>query len=90
MYTQLNAKAMGLTLGIVTFFSMVLCGLLALFFDIGTTWVNLVGEYYIGYSATLTGSLIGGVWGFFDGLIGGFIVCWLYNKISQKCTSSES
>ncbi len=28
------------------------------------------------------GAVIGAVWGFIDGAIGGFVFAWLYNKLS--------
>jgi len=36
-----------------------------------------------GYNLTLVGSLIGGVWAFFDGLIGGAIFAFLYDFIGE-------
>jgi hypothetical protein len=45
---------------------------------------TLISKFYIGYSITPIGSLLGLVWAFFDGLIGGAIFAWLYNKLSSK------
>ena len=44
------------------------------------TWI---GHIYRGYNLTLVGSLIGGVWAFFDGLIGGAIFAFLYDFIGE-------
>ena len=40
-----------------------------------------IGLVYRGYSFTTVGSLIGFLWAFFDGLIGGAIFAWLYNLL---------
>jgi hypothetical protein len=45
---------------------------------------SLISSIYIGYSITPIGSLVGLVWAFFDGLIGGAIFAWLYNKLSSR------
>lgn len=37
---------------------------------------------YPGYYITAVGSLVGLVWAFIDGLIGGVIFAWLYNMFA--------
>ena len=41
--------------------------------------VKLFAKVYIGYQATLLGSLIGALWGFIDGAISGLLIAWIYN-----------
>ena len=41
-----------------------------------------VGLVYRGYAFTAVGSLVGLVWAFVDGVIGGAILAWLYNRLS--------
>jgi hypothetical protein len=43
-----------------------------------------VGRIYRGYALTFTGSLYGALWAFVDGLIGGAIFAWVYNRIEQR------
>lgn len=45
------------------------------------TWLGLV---YRGYNISALGSLIGFAWGFVDGLIGGAVLAWLYNRLSKN------
>jgi len=79
----LNPKALGLTLGIVWGAAAFLIGIMAMVSDgYGGAIVDLFGSIYPGYAATVTGSLIGGVWGFIDAGIGGYVVAWLYNKFA--------
>jgi hypothetical protein len=45
---------------------------------------TLIGRAYIGYRISPLGSVIGLVWGFVDGLIGGAVFAWLYNFIAAR------
>ncbi len=80
---KLNVKAMGLALGILWGGLIFLLGLTVMFFNWGGAWVDLMASIYIGYKATWLGSIIGGIWGFFDAGIGGVVVAWLYNKLQK-------
>ena len=40
----------------------------------------LIGQYFLGYSVTFVGSLIGLCYGFAFGFVTGSLVGWLYNK----------
>ncbi|NIP17910.1 MAG: hypothetical protein GWM87_06960 [Xanthomonadales bacterium] len=79
---QLNIKAFALACGIlwsaalflVTWWVIVLEGSSG-----NPTWI---GSIYIGYNISPLGSIIGAAWGFVDGLIGGAVLAWLYNKLA--------
>jgi hypothetical protein len=81
---KLNVKAFALTcalmwgvaLPLVTWWVMALEGA-----STDPTWL---GHIYRGYSLTLGGSLIGAMWAFFDGLIGGAIFAWLYDVLGAR------
>ena len=45
------------------------------------TWL---GQIYRGYSISAVGSVIGLGWGLVDGLIGGAVLAWLYNKFARS------
>lgn len=79
---KLDVKAFGLTLGIVWSLCVLIMGIFAMF-GYCVPIVELIGSMYIGYKATIIGSIIGAVWGFFDAGIGGLIVAWIYNKLSK-------
>ena len=80
----LNAKVLGLTLGLV-------CGL-GLF--LATNWLVIKGgdpvgphlallsQYFIGYRVSFLGSLIGFFYGFALGTLSGSFIGWLYNRIA--------
>ena len=79
---KLNVKALALAFGIAWGIGMLLSGLMAMS-GWAARFVGVMSSVYIGFKPTLLGSLIGGVWGFFDGLIGGAIVAILYNKLAK-------
>lgn len=86
----LNAKILGLTLGI----------LLGLLIFTATNWLlikgghvdqngnyvvgpnlQLLGQFFIGYRVSFLGSLIGFGYGFLTGAVCGGLIGWVYNKI---------
>jgi hypothetical protein len=79
---KLDAVALGFTLGIVWGSAMLLLGLI----NMGSIWgsgiMHGMATLYIGYKPTIPGSIIGGIWGFFDAGLAGVVIAWLYNKIS--------
>ena len=81
---KLDVKAFGLALGILWGASVLIMGIIAMGApDYCGNFVAAMGTKYIGYKATILGSIIGGVWGFIDAGIGGLILAWLYNKLSK-------
>jgi hypothetical protein len=64
--------------------SVFFLGIIAWLFGWGTDMVHLFGSFYIGYTPTLLGSIIGMVWGFADCFIGGVVIAWLYNLFAGK------
>lgn len=59
-----------------------------------TTWVSyytgyaklflevMAGSIYPGYAITPGGSFLGLLYGFLDGLLGGAVLGWIYNRVS--------
>lgn len=80
---KLDIKAFGLSLGIIWSLGVFLIGILSLLLNWGIPFVDLLSSFYKGYSATLTGSFIGAIWGFADAFVGGILFAWLYNKLSR-------
>jgi hypothetical protein len=46
----------------------------------------MIGKLYRGYTISPTGSVIGLVWAFFDGLAGGAVFAWIYNRLARSKT----
>lgn len=78
---MLDAKALGLSFGILTGLGIAMMGLLAMY-GIGVPLVHAIGVYYLGFTPTLPGIVIGLVWGLLEGTIIGFLLATLYNKLA--------
>jgi len=81
---KLNKTAFALTCAITWGFYVMALTWWIILLDGPSEVPTFLGRVYRGYTLTLKGSLIGCAWGFADGLIGGFIIAWLYNLISEK------
>lgn len=79
---KLNVKAFALACGIIWGFGLFALTWWIIAFDGASGEITLIGRLYRGYRITPVGSLIGLVWAFFDGLIGGAIFAWLYNLLA--------
>ncbi|WP_455276874.1 bacteriophage holin [[Eubacterium] cellulosolvens] len=82
MAEKLSVKGLALSIGILWAIAILLTGISATFSTWGDKYVELIGSMYIGYSASIAGSIIGAVWGFIDGLIAGAVIAWLYNRFA--------
>ena len=49
----------------------------------GKTVISIMSSVYLGYDATIPGLIIGGIWGFVDGAICGYILASLYNHFMR-------
>ena len=78
---KLNVRAFALSCGLVWGIGLFLMTWWIIAFDGATGEITLIGRLYRGYSITPLGSLIGLIWGYLDGLIGGAIFAWLYNRL---------
>jgi hypothetical protein len=86
-HMKLNIKAFALTCGIVWGLGLFLLTWWIIAFDGSSIEPTFIGRLYRGYTISPVGSAIGLVWAFFDGLIGGAIFAWLYNKITGSLES---
>ncbi|MCK4851631.1 MAG: hypothetical protein KAS86_00815 [Candidatus Omnitrophica bacterium] len=79
---KLNVKAFALAAGIfwgVSVFALTWMGIWG--YGSGEA-ASIVRSYYLGYSVTPLGSLIGAGYGFFDAGIGCAIFAFLYNRLA--------
>ena len=81
---KLNVKAFGLTCGLVWGLGLFFLTWWIIAFDGATGDPTFIGSLYRGYTLSPIGSLIGLVWAFVDGAIGGVIFAWLYNVIAGR------
>jgi hypothetical protein len=83
MSAKLDIRAFSLAAGILWSVSVFLMGMTATTCSWAGKFVAALGVFYVGYSATILGSFIGAVWGFFDAAIGCAVFAWLYNKLAK-------
>ena len=77
---NLSIKGFALAGGITWGGGMLLLGLVAAL-GWGRPIVDLIGSFYLGFAPTVAGSVVGGLWGFADGGVGGLVIAWLYNRL---------
>ena len=85
---RLDAKILAIVLGV----------LFALAIFASTNWLvmkggdrvgphlELLSQYFIGYTVTFPGSLIGAAYGFALGALGGGLIGWIYNAVARMRT----
>ena len=81
---KLNVKALALTAGLFWGLGIFCITWWIMLFDGATGEVTCLGLVYRGYCVSPLGSIIGLLWGFVDGLIGGAIFGWLYNLLVSR------
>lgn len=90
MIMKLNVKAFALVCGLMWGFGVFCLAWWVMLFEGATKEVTLLGHLYRGFNISPLGSVIGLVWAFFDGLIGGAIFAWLYNKLATACPGKQT
>ena len=83
MEKKLDPWALAASLGVVCVIFVVFIGVAAMF-GWGEELVPLVSSIYIGFDSTGVGVLIGAVWAFVDGVIGGALIAALYNFFADR------
>jgi len=80
---KLNVQAFALSCGIIWGVGLFLLTWWIILFGGTPDEFAFIGRIYLGYSISPVGSIIGLLWAFADGLIGGAIFAWLYNRIAS-------
>jgi len=81
---KLDVKAFALTCGLVWGFALFIMTWWLIALEGATGDSTFIGRLYLGYTLSPIGSIIGLVWAFVDGAIGGAIFAWLYNVIAGR------
>jgi len=79
---QLNQKALGLACGLLWGCAVFLATIWVVIAGTGEH-LHLLGRFYLGYSVSWLGAVIGLAWGFVDGFVGGWLLGWLYNRFAR-------
>ena len=81
---KLNIKAFALTCGLVWGLGLFLMTWWILFFEGNNVPSVFLSAVYRGYTISPVGSLIGLIWAFVDGWLGGLDFAWLYNRLAGQ------
>lgn len=79
---KLRPIALGIGLGTVWGVSLFITTWVSYFTGYGRLFLEVLAQsIYPGYTISPSGSILGLFYGFLDGLISGFFIAWIYNKI---------
>ncbi|MGD2083763.1 MAG: bacteriophage holin [Chromatiales bacterium] len=81
---KLNVRAFALTCALLWGLGVFILTWWIIAFDGPTGEITWLGRVYRGYSISPTGSVIGLLWAFLDGLAGGAVFAWLYNLLARS------
>lgn len=74
--------ALGAAIGVLWALYVFCLGICAMF-GWGSALIAPFASLYIGYSASIAGAIIGGIWAFCDGFIAGYVIAWIYNAVAK-------
>lgn len=86
---KLNVKAFSVTCGLVWGLGLFCLTWWIIFLEGNNVPSVFISSVYRGYTISPVGSLIGLIWAFLDGWVGGLIFAWLYNLLAGKITSES-
>jgi hypothetical protein len=86
---KLNVKSFALAFGLIWGLGLFCLTWWIIAFDGSTGEATIIGQVYRGFNISPMGSLIGLVWAFTDGTIGGAIFAWLYNSFVSRCPADR-
>lgn len=84
---KLSVKGLALGLGILWGACIFLVGIGNLIWPgYGVAFLDLARSIYPGYGASggFWGVIVGTLYGFLDGAVGGFVIAWLYNQFASS------
>ena len=83
------ALSAGLSVGVLWGLMLFLWTLAAAANGFGASTLNLIAEVYPYYELSTAGAFWGLLWGFLDGLVGAFLIVWLYGIFNAKLSGKK-
>ncbi len=80
---KINTKALALSTGILGGLAVFLLTVWFLIMGYSGDLLAKLGSVYLGYSVSWLGAFVGLIYGFVDGLIGGALLGFFYNKFAK-------
>jgi hypothetical protein len=84
---KLKIVPLAIALGAAWAFGVLIIGWAASF-GWGSELVDVMSSLYLGYGPSFVGAVIGAIWAFVDGAIGGAIIAVVYNATTGKPQSA--
>lgn len=81
---ELRKTALGISIGLLWGLTILLGTWWLLVRDAPGDVISKLSAFYIGYSYTWGGAIIGFLWGFVDGFIAGVLIAGFYNFFCRK------
>lgn len=81
---KISVWGLGLAMGIVGAIAMFVMGLFADWWHWGSQMVKIMASFYVGYTDSFGGAILGAIWGFVDWFIGGVLIAAFYNMLTGK------
>ncbi len=79
---RLNVKAFAIACGTIWGIGVFFLTWWVILFEGASSEMSFLGHIYRGYTFSPLGSVIGLGWALGDGLVGGALFAWLYNRIA--------
>jgi len=86
---RLNVRSCALSTGILWGVAIFLLTIWFLIFGYEGATLAKLSKVYLGYSVSFGGAIVGLIWGFVDGVIGGGLFAWLYNMFLSEPAQEE-
>ncbi len=82
-----NIRAFSLAIGTVWGFAIFIITLIAKSNGYGLEFLNSISSLYPGYEISLAGAIVGGLYGFVEGIIGVYLIAKLYSffNCNSRC-----
>jgi len=80
---KLSVKGLAIGLGTSWAIYMLFAGWASMF-GWCTKFVEMMSSIYVGFNSTFLGGIIGAIWGFVDGAIGGLLIATVYNAVTKR------
>lgn len=84
MPEDFDAKAFSLAGGVSWALAVLILGIGSMFVPSWQVAVNWLSNFYVGYASSVTGSVIGALYGFIDVFVGLYFFLWLYNYFREN------
>ncbi len=86
---KINVKSFSLAASLILGFGIFLMTWWIILINGASGEKTVLGVVYLGYNISALGSIIGLAWGLIDGLVGGAVFAWLYNRLLPDKTEKE-